>query len=238
MAEKKLTGKIARDRIRMMEPPPPPEDRRRVSSARARERHLVRHHGRAWHHRRGRRLGAQADAGRLLHRRTRAHRPQHHAARACLRDGAPACQQDGRVRGAQPRAPRRCRRHRWRGRQSRTWAASRRRPASARARPARSSSAGSATSRIRAASATRYGRRGDARSPANGGSRPSRSTARSKSAHRVAPGDIVFADDTGVCFIPRARAAEVLELASQKAAAENAKCDAIDAGVPVADLPA
>ena len=55
---------------------------------------------------------------------------------------------------------------------------------------------------------------------------------------RVAPGDIVFADDTGVCFIPRARAAEVLEMARQKSAAEAAKCAAIDAGVPVADLPA
>ena len=55
---------------------------------------------------------------------------------------------------------------------------------------------------------------------------------------RVAPGDIVFADDTGVCFIPRARAAEVLELARQKSAAEEAKCAAIDSGVPVADLPA
>ena len=55
---------------------------------------------------------------------------------------------------------------------------------------------------------------------------------------RVAPGDIVFADDTGVCFIPRARAAEVLELARQKSAAEEAKCAAIDKGVPVADLPA
>ena len=55
---------------------------------------------------------------------------------------------------------------------------------------------------------------------------------------RVAPGDIVLADDTGVCFIPRARAAEVLELAKQKSAAEAAKCAAIDAGVPVADLPA
>ena len=41
---------------------------------------------------------------------------------------------------------------------------------------------------------------------------------------RVAPGDIVLADDTGVCFIPRARAAEVLELARKKAAAEEAKC--------------
>jgi 4-hydroxy-4-methyl-2-oxoglutarate aldolase len=55
---------------------------------------------------------------------------------------------------------------------------------------------------------------------------------------RVAPGDIVFADDTGVCFIPRARAAEVLALARQKSAAEEAKCAAIDRGVPVADLPA
>lgn len=55
---------------------------------------------------------------------------------------------------------------------------------------------------------------------------------------RVAPGDIVLADDTGVCFIPRKRAGEVLDLARQKAAAEEAKCRAIDAGVPVADLPA
>jgi 4-hydroxy-4-methyl-2-oxoglutarate aldolase len=55
---------------------------------------------------------------------------------------------------------------------------------------------------------------------------------------RVAPGDIVLADDTGVCFIPRARAAAVLELAKEKAAAEDAKCQAIDAGVPVTDLPA
>jgi 4-hydroxy-4-methyl-2-oxoglutarate aldolase len=54
---------------------------------------------------------------------------------------------------------------------------------------------------------------------------------------RVAPGDIVLADDTGVCFIPRARALEVLELAKHKSAAEAAKCAAIDAGVAVADLP-
>jgi len=55
---------------------------------------------------------------------------------------------------------------------------------------------------------------------------------------RVAPGDIVLADDTGVCFIPVARAAEVLAIAKQKSAAEEAKCAAIAAGVPVADLPA
>ena len=33
---------------------------------------------------------------------------------------------------------------------------------------------------------------------------------------RVSPGDIVLADDTGVCFIPRARAAEVLALCLAK----------------------
>lgn len=54
---------------------------------------------------------------------------------------------------------------------------------------------------------------------------------------RVAPGDIVLADDSGVCFIPRERAAEVLELARRKTAAEEAKCKAIDAGTPVPDLP-
>ncbi len=54
---------------------------------------------------------------------------------------------------------------------------------------------------------------------------------------RVTPGDIVVADDTGVCFIPRDRAVEVLALAEKKAAAEATKCEAIDNGVPVWDLP-
>jgi 4-hydroxy-4-methyl-2-oxoglutarate aldolase len=54
---------------------------------------------------------------------------------------------------------------------------------------------------------------------------------------RVASGDIVIADDTGVCFIPRARAAEVLELARKKSAAEDARCKLIDEGLPIADLP-
>ena len=55
---------------------------------------------------------------------------------------------------------------------------------------------------------------------------------------RVSPGDIVLADDTGVCFIPRQRAAEVLARAREKAAAERRKCTLIDEGVAVADLPA
>lgn len=54
---------------------------------------------------------------------------------------------------------------------------------------------------------------------------------------RVSPGDIVVADETGVCFIPIARAAEVLERAIAKAAFEDEKCTAIDAGTAVADLP-
>lgn len=54
---------------------------------------------------------------------------------------------------------------------------------------------------------------------------------------RVSPGDIVVADETGVCFIPIARAAEVLEKAMRKARLELVKCEAIDAGTAVADLP-
>jgi len=54
---------------------------------------------------------------------------------------------------------------------------------------------------------------------------------------RVDPGDIVIADDTGVCFVPRDRAQEVLELARIKAAAEDARCDAIDRGIAIRELP-
>jgi regulator of RNase E activity RraA len=54
---------------------------------------------------------------------------------------------------------------------------------------------------------------------------------------RVNPGDIAYADATGVCFVPRERAREVLELAKKKVAAEERKCKLIDEGMPVADLP-
>ena len=54
---------------------------------------------------------------------------------------------------------------------------------------------------------------------------------------RVASGDIVLADSTGVCFIPLDRAGEVLRLCEKKVAAETEKCAAIDAGTPVPDLP-
>ncbi len=54
---------------------------------------------------------------------------------------------------------------------------------------------------------------------------------------RVSPGDIVVADETGVCFIPLARAGEVLAKAMKKSEFEAAKCDAIDSGTAVSDLP-
>jgi regulator of RNase E activity RraA len=53
---------------------------------------------------------------------------------------------------------------------------------------------------------------------------------------RVAAGDLVVADDTGVCFIPRDMVLEVLDAAEQKAKAEAVRCQAIDDGVPVPDL--
>lgn len=55
---------------------------------------------------------------------------------------------------------------------------------------------------------------------------------------RVSSGDIVVADETGVCFVPVGRAVDVLKRALAKSAAEAAKCEAIDAGVAVASLPA
>ena len=53
---------------------------------------------------------------------------------------------------------------------------------------------------------------------------------------RVAAGDLVIADDTGVCFVPRDMVLEVLEAAEQKAKAEMVRCKAIDDGVPVPDI--
>jgi 4-hydroxy-4-methyl-2-oxoglutarate aldolase len=53
---------------------------------------------------------------------------------------------------------------------------------------------------------------------------------------RVTPGDLVVADDSGVCFIPRELVLEVLDAAEQKAKAEVIRCKAIDDGVPVPDI--
>jgi 4-hydroxy-4-methyl-2-oxoglutarate aldolase len=53
---------------------------------------------------------------------------------------------------------------------------------------------------------------------------------------RVSPGDLVIADDTGVCFIPRDYILEVLEAAEEKSKAEDLRCKAIDGGMPVPDI--
>jgi 4-hydroxy-4-methyl-2-oxoglutarate aldolase len=52
----------------------------------------------------------------------------------------------------------------------------------------------------------------------------------------VNPGDLVLADETGVCFIPRDRAGEVLGRAQRNAAAEKLREERIASGVPIAEL--
>jgi 4-hydroxy-4-methyl-2-oxoglutarate aldolase len=52
----------------------------------------------------------------------------------------------------------------------------------------------------------------------------------------VNPGDLVLADEVGVCFIPRGRAADVLERAQRIAANEITRRAKIASGAPVPDL--
>ena len=51
----------------------------------------------------------------------------------------------------------------------------------------------------------------------------------------VHPGDLVVADEVGVCFVPHARAAEVLRVAQAIATSEEARLKLIDEGIPLAD---
>jgi len=52
----------------------------------------------------------------------------------------------------------------------------------------------------------------------------------------VNPGDVVLADETGICFVPRERAGEVLQRAQRNAAAEKLRDERIASGVPIAEL--
>ena len=52
----------------------------------------------------------------------------------------------------------------------------------------------------------------------------------------VNPGDLVLADEVGVCFIPRERAAEVLARTQRIAANEKIRTAKIEAGAPVSEL--
>ena len=117
-------------------------------------------------------------------------------------------------------------------------AACRRPSDTARASSARLSTAACATSIIRAPSAMPIW--STSVSPITGkwrvetvGDQSSRSTI---CGITVNPGDVVLADETGVCFIPRARAAEVLQRAQRNAAAEKLREDKIAAGAPIAEL--
>lgn len=51
----------------------------------------------------------------------------------------------------------------------------------------------------------------------------------------VRPGDLVVADECGVCFVPHARASEVLAVAQRLAAAEKDRLEKLAAGMSLAD---
>src|ERR687888_1698906 len=52
----------------------------------------------------------------------------------------------------------------------------------------------------------------------------------------VRPGDLVIADECGVCFVPYARAAEVLAVAQRLATSEAARLKALAEGMPLAEF--
>ena len=51
----------------------------------------------------------------------------------------------------------------------------------------------------------------------------------------VKPGDLVVAEECGVCFVPFARAAEVLAVAQRLAASEKARLEKLEAGIPLSE---
>ena len=53
---------------------------------------------------------------------------------------------------------------------------------------------------------------------------------------QVSPGDLVCADEAGVCFVPREQAQAVLEAARRIDAGDTKRKQDIDSGVPVSDL--
>jgi 4-hydroxy-4-methyl-2-oxoglutarate aldolase len=52
----------------------------------------------------------------------------------------------------------------------------------------------------------------------------------------VRPGDLVIADECGVCFVPFARAAEVLAVAERLTASEARRLKALAEGIPLAEF--
>lgn len=54
---------------------------------------------------------------------------------------------------------------------------------------------------------------------------------------RVSPGDLVVADDTGICFCPREATPELVERVLKDVKAEEALCALINAGTPLDQIP-
>ena len=52
----------------------------------------------------------------------------------------------------------------------------------------------------------------------------------------VRPGDLVVADEVGVCFVPFERAAEVLAVAQRLAKREEDRLAKLDSGMPLDEL--
>jgi len=52
----------------------------------------------------------------------------------------------------------------------------------------------------------------------------------------VKPGDLVIADECGVCFVPLARAAEVLGVAQRLAASEAKRLEKLAEGIPISEF--
>jgi regulator of RNase E activity RraA len=52
----------------------------------------------------------------------------------------------------------------------------------------------------------------------------------------VRPGDLVIADEVGVCFVPFAKAAEVLAMAQRLAAAEAVRLKKLEDGISLPDF--
>jgi 4-hydroxy-4-methyl-2-oxoglutarate aldolase len=52
----------------------------------------------------------------------------------------------------------------------------------------------------------------------------------------VRPGDLVVADECGVCFVPFARASEVLAIAERLAASERMRLQKLESGIPLAEF--
>ncbi|HYL89315.1 MAG TPA: RraA family protein [Burkholderiales bacterium] len=52
----------------------------------------------------------------------------------------------------------------------------------------------------------------------------------------VQPGDLVVADECGVCFVPFARAAEVLGVAQRLASSEKMRLERLATGIPLAEF--